>query len=417
MVYPFMASNLLSDVAVRNAKAGDKLQSLRDGDGLYLVVHPNGSKYFQLRTTLHGKEKRVQLGIYPDMTLTDARNAARDARKLVADGIDPVQNKRVQAIKQAASAAATFQSVTDQWLAIKHRTLAPTSYRKITQAFNANILPRFGSYPIKDVDALTVRDAMQAMEKRDALELMGKCRAWVRDVFEFALGEGMIEFNPIPQKDLVLKKNVEERHPTLRNREDAGQFLRNLAEYPGRIETRLAIWLQMMVATRPSELRLAEWIEFDLDKGLWTIPLERIKTRKHMTDDHVVPLSRQAVAVLHELHSLTSHSKLLFPGLASTKPISDMTLSKALRTIWPNYRIVPHGFRHFFSTLANGHDHTKGDVIEAALAHKDKNAIRGTYNAATYIKERRELAQWWADELEAMRDGGKILPFKGNTTA
>lgn len=408
-----MASELLTDLEVRNATAADKPRKLGDGNGLTLLVHPNGSKYFQLRYTLHGKEKLLQLGKYPDIGLADARTKATTARKLVADGIDPVQNKRVEAAKKAADAAATFQSVAELWLGIKQRTLAPSTHRKIQQTFSANIYPRFGAYPIKEVGALTVRDAMQAMEQRGALELMEKCRAWVRDVFDFALGEGMIEHNPIPQKDLVLKKHRSESHPRLKNREDAGQFLRNLFEYPGRAETRLAIWLQMLVATRPSELRLAEWSEFDLDKGVWTIPLDRMKTRKHMTEPHVVTLSRQAVAALKELHSLTSYSKLLFPGLTdSTKPMSDMTLAKSLRVIWTNYRIVPHGFRHFFSTQANEHGQFRHDVIEAALAHKDGNAIRATYNRATYIKERRELAQWWADELEAMRDGGKVLAFK-----
>ncbi|MFM9914145.1 MAG: tyrosine-type recombinase/integrase [Methylophilaceae bacterium] len=408
-----MALELLSVKEIENAKSSGKPWTLKDGGGLFVLIHPNGSKYFQLRTTLHGKDKLVRLGTFPDMGLADARKAAQASRKLVADGIDPVQNKRVQATKKAANAAATFKAVSEQWLAIKQRTLAPSSYRKIEQTFNANVYPRFGIYPIQDIDALTVRNAMQAMESRGALELMEKCRAWIREVFDFALGEGMIEHNPIPQKDLVLKKHRGESHPRLKSREDAGKFLRNLVEYPGRAETRLAIWLQMLVATRPSELRLAEWSEFDLDKALWTIPLERMKTRQHMTEPHVVTLSRQAVAALQELHALTNYSALLFPSLTdASKPMSDMTLSKALRTIWPSYRIVPHGFRHLFSTIANEHGQFRNDVIEAALAHKDSNAIRGTYNQATYIKERQELAQWWANELETMRDGGKVIPFK-----
>ena len=408
-----MATELLKEVEVRNAKPTDKQRKLNDGNGLTLLVHPNGSKYFQLRFTLHCKEKTLQLGVYPDLGLQDARKKAKDARQLVSAGIDPVQDRRIQDARKAVSAATTFRSVAEQWLAIKQRTLAPSSYRKITETFNANVYPRFGNLPIKDVSALVVRDAMQAIERRGALELMAKCRAWIRGVFDFALSEEMLKHNPIPKEDLVLRKHTGENHPRIKSREDAGQFLRNLFEYPGRTETRLAIWLQMLLATRPGELRLAEWMEFDLDKGLWTIPLDRMKNRKHMTDPHVVTLSRQAVAALKELHGFTSYSNLLFPSLTnSTKPISDMTLSKALRSIWPNYRIVPHGFRHFFSTIANEHGQFRHDVIEAALAHKDSNAIRSIYNQATYLKERRELAQWWGDELEAMRDGGKVLTFK-----
>lgn len=401
-----MATDLLTVKEIDSAKSIDKPWTLKDGGGLFVLVHPNGSKYFQLRCTLHGKGKIVRLGVFPVMTLAVARVKAMEARRLVADGVDPVQHKRIQAAKKAASAIATFKSVSEQWLAIKQRTLAPSSYRKITQTFSANVYPRFGSFPISEIEALTVRDAMLAMEKRGALELMEKCRAWIRDVFEFALGEGMLLHNPIPQKDLVLKKHRSVSHPRLKSREDAGRFLRNLFEYHGRLETRLAIWLQMLIAVRPGELRLAEWSEFDLEKGLWIVPLDRMKSRKHMTEPHMVTLSSQAIEALLELQSLTSYSKLLFPSLTNaTKPMSDMTVSQALKAIWTDYRIVPHGFRHFFSTMANEYGHFRPDVIEAALAHKDDNAIRAVYNRATYLKERRELAQWWADELEAMRDG------------
>ena len=411
-----MAAELLTDIQVRNAKPTDKPRKLGDGNGLTLLVHPNGSKYWQQRYTLHGKEKTLQLGVYPDIGLADAREASKVARKRVAEGIDPVLEKRRQAAARAADAAATFGAVTTIWLEIKQRTLAKSSYQKITQTFRANVFPRLGQIPIKDIDALLVRETMQAMEKRGALELMEKCRAWIREVFDFALGEGMIEHNPIPQKDLLLQKHKGGSHPTLKNRQDGGKFLRNLQDYPGRIETRLAIWLQMLIATRPGELRLAEWTEFDFDKRIWTVPMERMKSRKQMTEPFVAPLSRQSMKALKELREITGYSKLLFPSLTnSTKPISDMTIAKALRSIWPEYRIVPHGFRHFFSTEANEHGHFRPDVIEAALSHKDGNSIRATYNRATYIKERRELAQWWADEMEAMREGSKVFPFKEGT--
>jgi integrase len=408
-----MAAELLSDIEVRNAKPSDKPRKLGDGKGLTLLLHPNGSKYWQQRYTLYGKEKTFQLGIYPDMGLADAREASRAARKLVSDGIDPVQNSRIQKLTNAINAATTFEVVSAVWLKIKQRILAPSSYKKITQTFRANVYPRLGQIAIKEINAVLVREAMQVMEKRGALELMEKCRAWIREVLDFALGEGMIEHNPIPAKDLVLQKHIGESHPTLKNRQDAGMFLRNLQEYPGRIETRLALWLQVLIATRPGELRLAEWIEFDFDKAIWTVPMGRMKNRKHMTEAFIVTLSKQAVVALKELHTYTGYSNLLFPSITdNSKPISDMTIAKALRSIWPNYRIVPHGFRHFFSTEANEHGGFRPDVIEAALAHKDGNAIRAIYNRATYIKERRELAQWWADDLEAMRGSSKTSSIK-----
>jgi len=206
-----MATELLSDIEVRKAKSTDKPRKLGDGNGLILLVHPNGSKYFQLRFTLHGKEKTFQLGVYPDMGLANARVAAKAARQLVADGIDPVQNKRVQAARKATSAATTFRSVAEQWLAIKQRTLAPSTHLKITQTFNANVYPRFGNLPIKDVDALTVRNAMQAIEQRGALELMTKCWELIKKVFDFALSE-----RRIGNSTAQFKQNFPYAHPSIR---------------------------------------------------------------------------------------------------------------------------------------------------------------------------------------------------------
>lgn len=280
---------------------------MRDGNGLNLLIHPNGSKYFQLRYTLHGKEKTLQLGVYPVMGLAEARVAAKAARQLVANNVDPVLNKRVQAAKHAASAANTFQSVAEQWLNIKRRTLAPSTLKKIEETFRANVYPRFGDVAITDISPLAVRHAMQVMERRGALELMGKCRAWIRAVFDFGLSEELIQQNPVPEKDLVLEKHKGESHPSLKSREDVAQFLRNLFEYPGRAETRLAIWLQILLATRPSELRLAEWAEFDLDRALWTVPVERMKNRKHMKGslcDNPVPASRCCIKRTARIHEL-----------------------------------------------------------------------------------------------------------------
>jgi integrase len=211
----------------------------------------------------------------------------------------------------------------------------------------------------------------------------------------------------------VLKKPQSEGYPTFNNRKDAGEFVRRLTDYHGRPETRLAIWLLILTSKRPSELRAAKWSEFELENAKWTIPKERMKTRQ----PHEVALSQQAVAALKELHQLTGYHALLFPGSNPSKPMSEMTLTKAFKLLWPEYRIVPHGCRHFFSTIANEHGQFRADVIEAALAHKDKDAIRATYNRATYIKARHKLSQWWADELEEMRDGSRVLAFKKGASA
>lgn len=404
-----MAADLLNDVAIRTAKPSDKVRKLRDGNGLFLLVHPNGSKYFQLRYTLHGKDKTLQLGSYPDLTLTDARRKARDARKLVIENIDPVQEKRRISQAQAIESITTFKSVSIDWLRIKDKI--SDSYReKIIATFEANIYPRIGLLPIKDITSPMLLSTLRLMEARGALELMGKCRAWIRQVFDYAKATGQLQGdNPASCLVDVLRKPTSEGYPTFKTRQDAGEFVRRLTDYHGRPETRIAIWLLMLTAKRPSELRAALWSEFDLDKSEWVIPADRMKGR----EPHIVTLSTQAVTALRELHQLTHYTGLLFPGSTPTKPISEMTLTKAFRLLWPEYRIVPHGCRHFFSTMANEHGVFRHDVIEAALAHKDKDAIRATYNRATYIEERRKLSQWWADELITMRDGAKVISLKG----
>ncbi len=324
-----MASNLLSDVAVRNAKAADKPRKLSDGGGLNLLLHPNGSKYFQFRYTLHGKERTSQLGTYPDMSLSDARQAAKTARNLVAAGLDPVQEKRKNAESQAIEAETTFRSVAIEWLEMKDQI--SDSYRtKIIATFEANVYPRIGNFPVKEITSPLLLSILKTMEARGALELMGKCRAWLRQVFDYAKATGKLTGdNPAACLVDVLKKGDREGYPTFKNRNDAGEFIRRLTDYHGRPETRLAIWLLLLTAKRPSELRAAQWSEFDLDKSTWTIPKERMKTRQ----PHMVTLSRQAVAALRELHELTGYSALLFPGNNPAKPISEMTLTKALKLL------------------------------------------------------------------------------------
>ena len=402
-----MASELLTDKAISNTKPGDKPKTLKDGAGLFVLVHPNGSKYFQLRTTLHGKDKLVRLGTYPDMSLANARAKAKESRRLVDDGIDPVQDKRNLKAAQAVQAGLTFEIVAKEWLSTKN-TIADSYREKIEGTLNANVYPSIGKLPINDISSPMLLSTLRKMESRGALELMGKCRAWLRQIFDYAKATGRLQGdNSVSCLVDVLKKPEGEGYPTFKNCGDAGLFLRRLIDYQGRAETKLAIWLMMLTAKRPSELRAASWSEFDFDKAEWCIPATRMKTRQ----PHVVTLSRQAVSALRELYQLTHSTGLLFPGNNPSKPISEGTLTKAFRLIWIEYKTVPHGCRHFFSTMANEHGQFRHDVIEAALAHKDKDAIRATYNRATYIQERRKLSQWWADELEVMRDGAKVLSF------
>ncbi len=406
-------ADLLDDLTIKAAKPREKEYTLRDGNGLFLLVHPNSSKYFQLRTTLHGKTKKIQLGAYPELSLSEARNQSREKRKLVKiEHIDPVLESKLVKQQKAQDADNTFQKIAEDWLAIKQRTLAPSTYLKIKQTFNANVYGILGNYPIKDIDNIMVRKCLLIMQKRGALEFMEKTRGWIKSVFDFALSDKLISDNPIPLKDERLIKHVSEKFPRLKSLQDAGKLLRNLVEYAGSFEVATCVYLQLNFAQRPSELRCAKWVDFDLNKAIWTLPLAQSKSRKYMTKPHTIMLSQQALAALKELKAYTGHGEYIFASRIASKPVSEATIRKAFRLTFPDYHIVPHGCRHFFSTQANESGLFRKDVIESFLAHSDRDKIRATYNEATYDNERKQLAQWWSDLLDIARGGAKVIPFK-----
>lgn len=407
-------SSALDDLTIKAAKAKEKAYTLRDGNGLFLLVHPNGSKYFQFRSTLDGKPMLIQLGTYPTLSLSKARELGREKLEEVkVDKKDPrVLAKEVKQ-KRIIDANSIFKEIADDWLTIKKKGIAPSTYTKIKQVFNANVYGVLGRYPIKAIDNQMVRKCLMIMQNRGALELMEQTRGWIKQIFEFALSEKLITVNPIPSTDIRLEKHNPEKYPRLQSQQDAGTLLRNITKYKGSFEVITCVYLQMHFAQRPSELRCAKWSEFDLDNAIWTIPLPRSKTRKHMTKPHTVMLSRQAIAALKELNEYTGHTDYLFAARLARKPVSEATIRKAFRAVFTDYHVVPHGCRHFFSTQANESGLFRHDVIEAFISHKDKDETRATYNEATYNKERMQLAQWWSDQLDMMRDGAHVIPIKG----
>jgi integrase len=403
-----LASELLSDLSIKSAKPKGKQYTLRDGGGLFVLVHPNGSKYFQLRTTLHGKPKLIQIGSYPLITLSEARIKAREKKKMIkVDHTDPILDAKLKKYKKAKEADATFKKIAEDWLSIKADDLAPSTLLKIKQTFNSNVYREIGNIPIRSLTNDEVRACLLVMQKRGALEFMDKTRGWIKRVFDFALSDGLISENPIPIKDERLKKHSSEKHPHFKNIKDAGYFLRRLEDYAGSFEAYACVLLQMHFAQRPSELRESKWLEFDLEEGLWELPLPRSKTRKHMIKPHKIMLSKQSVEIIKKLKAYSSNTEYLFSTRYGNKPICEATVRKVFRTLFSAYRVVPHGCRHFFSTQANESAKFRNDVIESFLSHKDKNEIRSIYNEAEYLKEKKELAQWWSDELDRMRNESK----------
>lgn len=398
-----------TDAEIRNAKPSDRPYKLAVADGLFVLIRPNGAKLWRMKFRYQGKERALAFGSYPEVKLAAARRAAEEARKHLREGKNPAAEKRVRIATERALALLTFGDLAEAWLEAKKDKVTPAYWDKVSCTLRANT-KRLAPLPVARITAPLILDELRRMESRGAIDLAKRVKQYVAQCFNFAIATGRFSgANPCtPIGGDVLKQHRSEKFPTLRNRADVGSFLRSLAEYPGRPETRIAVELLMHTAVRPGELRGARWDEFDRETGkVWRVPAERMKMRT----DHVIPLTPRVIELLDELHPYSAFGDLLFPGINPRQPISEMTLTKALRILWRQYRIVPHGFRALFSTHANEHGHFRADVIEAALAHQEKNAVRGAYNRAAYLKERRELAQWWSNELDAMRRGADVIPI------
>jgi integrase len=399
----------LTDTTIRNAKPAAKPYKLYDRDRLFLLVHPNGSKYWRLRYKRNGKEKVISLGAYPSVTLAKARGHAQEVHDLLVNGLDPAEQWAAQ---QTQTNVPTFESVARDWLARKKGKLSPSYFVKIEQTLHANLFPRLGEKPIREVTAGMVLDCLRAMEARGAVELARRCKAHAAAIFNYAAALELVPVGYNPARGLtrdVLEHHAVKHFPHLAEAE-LGEFLRALAEYPGRPETRLAVKLLLLTFVRPGELRAAKWEEFDLggDAPVWRIPAERMKMRF----PHVVPLSRQAIEALKELQLFTGHSPYLFPGGRGRLPyMSENTINKAIALIGYKGRVVGHGFRATASTILNESREFHPDAIERQLAHKDRNEIRAIYDRAEHLDERRRLMQWWADKLDALATAN-VIPLR-----
>lgn len=397
----------LTDSAVRAAKPKDKPYKLSDAHGLHLVINPNGAKLWRLKYRVAGKEKLLSFGAYPIVGLQQARQLRDSARQQLAEGVDPSEHKK--AIKSANRAEGlTFEVLAREWYAYNAPRWAESTSYKAKLYMENDLIPAIGSRPVKTITRPDLVELVRKVEARGTLNAAGKIRQWLHQIFRYGLAKGAVEHNPATDLDVVAAPPKARRHhphvplselPDLLEKLEAGR-LSNL--------TRWAIRLLILTAVRPGELRAAPWAEFDLEKATWTIPKERMKARR----PHVVPLPHQAVAILRQLEEVTGRYTLLFPGQQNIeRPMSENTINKALRLIGYEGRQTGHGFRHLLSTELNGRGYNR-DWIERQLAHGDQDEIRDTYNHATYLEQRREMMQAWADSIEALCAGANVSNIK-----
>lgn len=393
----------------------DKAKILPDGKGLRLVIYPNDARYWQLRSARDGKERTIQLGTYPQMTLAEARQEADKVRETLAAGRDPVTERIVAKAKLRTATGNTFEAVATAMLVAKAKNVSVSYLEKIRGAFTSNLYPRIGKMPIQDITSPVLREVLRKIEARGSLDMLANVRRWAGEVFDFAKANAQFAGdNPAH----CLTKNIFESHTREVMKalpwDEMPYFLHRLDEKRGaEITTIFAIRLLVWTACRSSEVRKARWDEFDLPRAKWTIPAERMKLRR----PHIVPLPRQAIEALTELQQLTGYGEYLFPSRPGSKAatLSDVALLKAVRRFAGHNNLDVHGFRAVFSTYTNG-QHQDEKVVECALAHGKKGQIKGLYDRATYYPERVVLMQWYADELDKVK-AGNVVQYRVAATA
>jgi integrase len=373
-----------------------------DGNGLYLRVKPDGTKSWQLRyKNAAGKWSWLGLGGYPDVSGSLARQKAAEHRKDLSNGIDPVQRKRAEKAAREAAVLNPFRESVAYWYQRKVTDgLAESTLRLMRGYLDNDILPALGDKPITEITPRDCAELQAKIEARGATNTRDKIRVALRQIFSQAIARGLCEVNPASELVTIATKTPPAKHYPHLLEPELPAFLRALRMSTSRTPARTATWLCLWTASRPGMVRFAEWVEIDFANALWTIPAEKMKTRR----DHVVPLSRQALEALHELHRITGRGRYLFPGIGAKQPvISENTINLTLRKIGYRNRLVGHGTRHTASTLLREHGWEK-DHVEAQLAHKEAG-VSGIYNKAVYLPQRRSMMQWYADYLDCLADG------------
>jgi integrase len=401
----------LTNIAARKAAPRAKPFKLADGGGLYLEVMPTGAKYWRMKYRHGGKEKRLALGVYPDVSLIAARAAREAARKLLAHGTDPgAVRKAIKAerIEAAAVAADTFEAVAREWMA--RQDVAEVTANKTRWILETCLFPEIGSRPIAAVTARELLDALRKVEATGKLETAKRAKIKAGQVFRYAVLEGKATSDPTTALRKALKAPTGKHHAAVTDPLKIGELLRAIDGFTGQPATLAALKLAPLVFVRPGELRQAEWVEFDLDGAIWRVPGVKMK----MGAAHLVPLSSQAVAILRELHPLTGDGRYLFPGLrTASRPMSENTVNAALRRLgYTGEEMTGHGFRSMAATRLNEMG-WNADAIERQLAHAESNKVREAYtHAAQYLDDRTRMMQAWAHYLDGLRAGGDVVAFK-----
>lgn len=421
---------MLTDTSCRNATTTDKPLKLNDGKGLYLEVRPNGSKLWRYRYKIDGKENLFAVGDYCQspagetdeegkarraarrFTLAEARVERERCRGLVKQRIHPSHSQRTEKLRRSIEAGSTFKSVAETWIKENAAHWSENYRRQIVQRFDGDTYQHIGDLPIRDVTPAHVKDVLKRVASRGAPASAKLLRTWIGGVFRYAAGELLVETDPTWPLRNAIKSPKTQNIPHLVAKEIPA-FLQALERVQAEHTTLIAAKLLWLTVVRTVEIRGAEWSEFDMEAGIWTVPAERMKMR----EKHIVPLSTQALDLLRALHPLTGSGRYVFPGRNDReRPLTHEAIRDVFNRAGYAGRFSPHGIRSTFSTYFNETD-VSGELIEQTLAHKEKDKIRGAYNHAKKLDQRRALLQQWADLTDGWRNGAWVIPINGKSAA
>lgn len=400
----------LTDTAIRTAKSQEKPYKLADEKGLFLLVNPNGGKWWRLKFRISGKEKLLSLGTYPDTSLKEARIKRDEARKMMASGIDPAEHRKAVKATTNELAANSFEVICREWLEHKRSNIEEAQYLKAKARLEKDVFPWMGSRPITDITAPVVLAVLRRIDARGARYTAHKAKSEISQCLRYAIATGRAERDPCPDLRGAIPAPKTENRPAITDPKKAGELLRAIDGFKGTFVVRSALLLAPMLFVRPGELRKAQWDDFDFDKGEWRYFIN--KTKSH----HLVPLASQVVTMLRELHALTGHGTYVFPGRDPKRPMSDAAVNAALRRMGYDTKteITGHGFRAMARTILAEELHQKPEVIEHQLAHSVPDTLGTAYNRTKFLKERKAMMQLWADYLEKLKAGAEIVTLHGS---
>ncbi|CDZ44258.1 tyrosine-type recombinase/integrase [Neorhizobium galegae] len=398
----------LTDIQIRNAKKSEKPQKLPDGNGLYLYISRAGGKSWRLDYSYFGKRKTLTLGMYPSLSLADARRRRDDAKQKLSEGLDPSLAKKREQLAAKAAAGNTFGLIADEFIAkLRRDKRAEPTIDKNTWMLKV-LSKRLSAYPITQISAKDVLDVLGAIERSGRVESALATRSAIGRVFRFAIATARAENDPTSALRGALQRHVPNSHPALTTREELGGLMKAIYGYEGWASLVAALKIQAICFARPGETRSMEWTEVDLKKAIWTIPAAKTKMRR----EHHVPLSRQALEIIEHMQDVFGDKPQVFPSMMSGKKLlSENSMNSALRRMGVGgSEHTAHGFRSSASSILNASGKFSPDAIEAQLAHLDTREVRRIYNRATYWEERVEMMQWWADLLDEERTQKRELP-------